>query len=136
MRKRRGQLRISLSVICARSRVVFLNEPGRPQLKPRPRGECGCPFPADYAHWPYGFDAGDQTLLRCHASAFQPQRIILFGSHAYGKPDPDSDVDVLVVMPNSKSMERRASLRIREKISVDFPMDILARDPACGGAAA
>jgi len=31
------------------------------------------------------------------AEAFQPQRIVLFGSYAYGKPTPDSDVDVLVV---------------------------------------
>jgi predicted nucleotidyltransferase len=32
------------------------------------------------------------------AEAFKPQRIVLFGSSAYGKPTPDSDVDVLVVM--------------------------------------
>jgi len=33
------------------------------------------------------------------AREFQPERIILFGSYAYGKPGPDSDVDLLVVMP-------------------------------------
>ena len=32
------------------------------------------------------------------AEAFRPQQIVLFGSHAYGTPSPDSDVDVLVVM--------------------------------------
>ena len=32
------------------------------------------------------------------AAAFKPQRIILFSSHACGRPTPDSDVDVLVVM--------------------------------------
>ena len=30
---------------------------------------------------------------------FQPDKIILFGSHAYGIPHADSDVDILVVMP-------------------------------------
>ncbi|MGC2692443.1 MAG: nucleotidyltransferase domain-containing protein, partial [Desulfobaccales bacterium] len=30
---------------------------------------------------------------------FQPERIILFGSYAYGNPTPDSDVDLLVVLP-------------------------------------
>jgi predicted nucleotidyltransferase len=30
---------------------------------------------------------------------FNPERIILFGSHAYGTPGPDSDVDLLVVLP-------------------------------------
>ncbi len=33
------------------------------------------------------------------AKEFQPERIILFGSYAYGKPRPDSDVDLLVVLP-------------------------------------
>lgn len=33
------------------------------------------------------------------ARRFKPARIILFGSYAYGKPTPDSDVDLLVVMP-------------------------------------
>ncbi len=64
------------------------------------------------------------------AAAFQPQRIILFGSHAYGTPRADSDVDVLVVMPDARRRGRRASLRIREKINADFPVDILVRDPA------
>jgi predicted nucleotidyltransferase len=64
------------------------------------------------------------------AAAFQPQRIILFGSYAYGEPTVDSDVDVMVVMPKSKRMGRRPSLRIREQIPADFPVDILVRDPA------
>jgi len=34
------------------------------------------------------------------AEAFEPQRIVLFGSYAYGKPTPDSDVDVIVRDPD------------------------------------
>jgi uncharacterized protein len=34
---------------------------------------------------------------------FHPQRIILFGSYAYGTPRPESDVDLLVVMETSIS---------------------------------
>lgn len=64
------------------------------------------------------------------AAAFKPQAIILFGSYACGKPTADSDVDVLVVMQKSRRMGRRPSLRIREKISADFPVDILVREPA------
>jgi len=30
---------------------------------------------------------------------FKPERVILFGSYAYGTPTPDSDVDLLVIMP-------------------------------------
>ena len=69
---------------------------------------------------------GITRLSRRIAEHFAPERIILFGSHAYGKPHADSDLDVLVVMPKSRRLGRRASLKIR----VDFPVDILVRDPA------
>jgi predicted nucleotidyltransferase len=61
------------------------------------------------------------------AVAFKPQRIILFGSHAYGKPTEDSDVDVLVVMPKSRPVKRDAAVKIRLKVSADFPVDVLVR---------
>lgn len=64
------------------------------------------------------------------AAAFKPEKIILFGSYAYGEPNEDSDVDVLVVMPKSRRMGRRPSLKIRQKVDADFPVDILVRDPA------
>jgi predicted nucleotidyltransferase len=64
------------------------------------------------------------------AAAFKPQRIILFGSHAYGKPNEDSDVDVLVVMPKSRRMGRNPAVKIREKLSANFAVDILVRDPS------
>ena len=63
------------------------------------------------------------------AKAFRPERIILFGSHAYGKPHRDSDVDVLVVMPKSRRMGKRPSLKIRQTVRANFPVDILVRDP-------
>jgi uncharacterized protein len=62
------------------------------------------------------------------AAAFKPQRIILFGSHAYGKPNEDSDVDVLVVMRNARRLGRHPGVKIREKVRADFPVDVLVRD--------
>ncbi len=32
---------------------------------------------------------------------FQPEQVILFGSHAWGMPDQYSDVDVMAVFPQS-----------------------------------
>ena len=61
--------------------------------------------------------------------AFRPERIILFGSYAYGKPHQDSDVDVLVVMPRAKRHGRRPSLAIRRSIAAGFPVDILVKEP-------
>ena len=40
-----------------------------------------------------------EALSQQIAEQFHPERIILFGSYAYGEPNEDSDVDLLVVMP-------------------------------------
>ena len=67
-------------------------------------------------------------LTRRIAEKFQPERIILFGSYAYGNPEPESDVDLLVVLPfEGKSF--RKSLEILNQVSPDFPVDLLARCP-------
>ena len=44
---------------------------------------------------------------------FSPLQVILFGSHAYGTPTEDSDVDLLVVMdiPESESSNQAAEIR-------------------------
>ncbi len=62
------------------------------------------------------------------AREFRPHRIVIFGSYAYGAPSPDSDVDVMVVMP-VKKRGARPSLDIRRRISAGFPVDILVRAP-------
>jgi predicted nucleotidyltransferase len=59
---------------------------------------------------------------------FRPERIVLFGSHAYGRPDADSDVDLLVVMPFIGKGFRKAS-EIRSGIDADFPLDLVVRTP-------
>ena len=41
--------------------------------------------------------------------AFQPERIYLFGSHARGDVGPDSDYDLLVVVPDGAPREQRRS---------------------------
>ena len=58
------------------------------------------------------------------AAAFRPRKIILFGSYAYGQPNEDSDVDVMVVMPK-KRYRRDLGFRVRMKVPAGFPVDIL-----------
>lgn len=41
---------------------------------------------------------------------FHPERVVLFGCHAYGRPTADSDVDVLVVMPTKNSVAQAVSI--------------------------
>jgi predicted nucleotidyltransferase len=60
---------------------------------------------------------------------FQPDRVILFGSHARGDAGPDSDVDLLVVMPVRGSVRRR---RIEVRVALrgsGAPKDILVSKP-------
>jgi len=71
-----------------------------------------------------------QIRRYCNAIAreFNPERILVFGSYAHGSPTPDSDVDVMVIMPPTRSRVR-PSLQIRRRISAGFPVDILVRTP-------
>jgi predicted nucleotidyltransferase len=64
------------------------------------------------------------------ARKFCPEKIILFGSHAHGKPSNDSDVDLLVILPHARERGQRMSARIRQAVPRDFPLDLLVRTPA------
>ena len=61
---------------------------------------------------------------------FKPEKIILFGSYAWGKPDSNSDVDLFVVKESKKqSINRERELR-QLLFGHDFPpMDILVYTP-------
>lgn len=59
---------------------------------------------------------------------FNPDRVILFGSHAYGEPSKDSDVDILVVLP-FKGKPVRKAIEIRNRISANIPLDLIVRTP-------
>lgn len=58
---------------------------------------------------------------------FDPLQVILFGSHAYGTPTEDSDVDLLVVMDTPEAETRLCDAEIRRRIPYRFPMDLLVR---------
>lgn len=70
-----------------------------------------------------------RAVARQIADKFHPEKIILFGSYAYGRPKPESDVDLLVVMETSLR-EPQQRLEISRAISPrPFPMDIIVRTP-------
>ena len=58
---------------------------------------------------------------------FNPEEIILFGSHAYGKPQSWGDVDLLVVMDTPK-VEAETSIKIHKSLPrIAFCLDIIVR---------
>ncbi len=68
-----------------------------------------------------------RRLARAIAERFDPERIILFGSYAYGQPDKESDVDLLVVMPAYSEWSK--ATRIQEAIDIPIPWDLIVRTP-------
>jgi predicted nucleotidyltransferase len=69
-----------------------------------------------------------EALGRQIAEQFNPDRIILFGSYAYGEPTEDSDVDLLVVLPFEGYPARKAA-EIRCQVKPGFALDLLVRTP-------
>jgi predicted nucleotidyltransferase len=61
------------------------------------------------------------------AERFDPDKIILFGSFAYGTPHEESDVDLLVVMPTYDEITQ--SIRIKLAFDREFPLDLIVRTP-------
>ena len=68
-----------------------------------------------------------RRFARQVAERFQPDKIILFGSYAYGTPHADSDVDILVVMPARNQLDQ--AVRIELACDPPFPLDIIVRTP-------
>lgn len=65
-------------------------------------------------------------LAEVIAREFRPERIILFGSHADGTAGPDSDVDLLVILPFEGKPWRMAA-EILTRVESSLPLDLLAR---------
>lgn len=67
-----------------------------------------------------------QTATQRLVAEFQPDQIWLFGSHAWGNPHDDSDVDLLVVVPHSDETPiRRAQRAHRSLRGLRMPKDVL-----------
>jgi predicted nucleotidyltransferase len=58
-----------------------------------------------------------------------PEKVILFGSYAYGAPTSDSDVDLLIVMETDAPSKERSWAVSRFLLPRPFPVDILVKTP-------
>jgi predicted nucleotidyltransferase len=69
-----------------------------------------------------------QRVCERIAECYKPEKIILFGSHAYGQPTPESDLDLLIVMDFEGTPARQA-IKISRELGFVTPMDLLVRTP-------
>ena len=70
-----------------------------------------------------------QALAKKIGRHFHPDKIILFGSYAYGAPAHDSDVDLLVSYQCTWPAVRAQAVAIRQAVDCPFPVDLLVRTP-------
>ena len=90
------------------------------------------PAPAPYVQ-PYRYPsphiplAAIRRYARQIAERFHPEKIILFGSYAYGTPHNESDVDLLVIMPAYDVVNQ--SIRIGMAFDRLFSLDLIVRTP-------
>jgi predicted nucleotidyltransferase len=68
-----------------------------------------------------------RRYARAIAEEFHPDKIILFGSYAYGTPNDSSDVDLLVVMPARNPHDQ--AVRILWRLAAPFAVDLIVRTP-------
>ena len=67
-------------------------------------------------------------ITRRLVATYQPEQVVLFGSHAWGEPDEDSDVDLLVIVSESgEPAYRRASAGYRSLFGLGVPCDVWVR---------
>jgi uncharacterized protein len=67
-------------------------------------------------------------ITRRLVTEFDPDQIILFGSHAWGVPGEDSDVDLLVIIPGSEERPTARAVRAHRCLrGIPLPMDLIVR---------
>lgn len=59
---------------------------------------------------------------------YKPEKIILFGSYAWGKPNKSSDVDLFIVKKTEDDPIRRC-YEVRKAANSLFPLDVLVFNP-------
>jgi|YNPBryantNP2012_1023418.scaffolds.fasta_scaffold01576_12 predicted nucleotidyltransferase len=70
-----------------------------------------------------------QMVVQAIVRRFRPIRVILFGSYAYGSPDEDSDVDLMVIT-NTETSPLHVAASIAAAIPHPLPIDIIVKTPA------
>src|SRR5436309_391098 len=70
-----------------------------------------------------------REMVRRIVERFHPEMVILFGSHARGTAGPDSDADLLVVMPLTTSKRKQATEIDLALVGLDLGADVIVVTP-------
>ncbi len=81
---------------------------------------------------PTGFPPVAKTLpqaIKRIVAELKPEKIILFGSYAYGNPTPDSDVDLLIILETNGNHKEKYHATSKLLYPRQFPVDIIIKTP-------
>src|ERR1039458_5524409 len=70
-----------------------------------------------------------EEVVRRILAGFPPDRIVVFGSHARGEQTRESDLDLLVVMPVTRSRRKQAAAIELALVGVHMPTDVIVATP-------
>lgn len=70
-------------------------------------------------------------VTRRLVAEFHPEQVILFGSYAWGTPNEDSDLDLLVIVPRSEQKPVQRAVRAYHSLhNIPVPIDVLVKTRA------
>lgn len=65
------------------------------------------------------------------STQLNPDQIILFGSHAWGTPTEESDVDLLIIVPDSAEAAHKRAVRVHRALrGLPLACDVIVRTRA------
>lgn len=72
-----------------------------------------------------------EEITKILAEKYNPEKIVLFGSHAYGKPSEESDIDLLIVMDTRSPFYKRLAdiRRLVSEVRRGYPFEPIAVTP-------
>ncbi len=70
-----------------------------------------------------------QEMVKRIVGAVHPDRIVLFGSYAYGIPNENSDIDILVIMETDRPRHKRSVILNQVLAGLIIPKDLLVYTP-------
>lgn len=70
-----------------------------------------------------------RLLARKIVRLARPLKVVLFGSHAWGRPTADSDVDILLIVRTRRDLTNLGA-EIAHAANPPFPLDLIVKTPA------
>ncbi len=71
-----------------------------------------------------------EYLTETIKTKIKPNRLILFGSHAYGIPNKDSDIDILIEIDTDIKKSKRSIEVSKLFLNREYPLDLIVYTPA------